>query len=655
MFNHECTQRNGEVVGACMDGFLFGACCQLPLDMIGELMESDVTPTKIENNNLYSSYIKTTSSPSTLAPLSGLITSSGVSQITNALLNGVIPTAQDNAVVQVDGNQYFSTTGVTHPTAPDTILINHNNVINSDDFKMPSTQIAEDRKTTVIDQTTPSYKPELPIIQISISNPPYYTQSPGYHKPLFVPKPVILSNNDKYVLVPTISNSKPNKTQEFDSIVNILHMLNESTTAKYGSSSTKKPPSTSYVFSSTSTRRPGYKPETRTTTKKAPSHVSSTSAPPRKSSSTTQGKPTYVTKRPSTSTKPVKISGGTKPHSTKKPISTTLHYIPSSTFRPLKTTYANRPEAFTVTKKPPSTSYVYSSTVSKRPTTSAYVAGPTFSVTPSSSTDGSSSPPPPTVIVLGPLSTDASPKPPTPTTIIPIRKPVSHVTINNHITQNIYSSERPLPTVLITPKPSTTFKPLIDDSEVIETATSPYDMVNFPPVRNPNLNMSVPVFDEDESTPPFIEDDVLNKKVESLVNKIIQGLQEPFSGLKDVVYNKNKTSSSLNVTTKKPIKKQGTTKRPTTKPGTSAVTSGRPPSGRPPSGRPSTPKPINQKKTTTKRPTTISSTKKPTTTIKKTKPPKKITTTPLTTEAEEVTTILNSVSNDYKTRKYNKF
>ncbi|GLH00886.1 Uncharacterized protein GBIM_07146 [Gryllus bimaculatus] len=30
MFNYECTRRGGEVVGACMDGFLFGACCKLP-------------------------------------------------------------------------------------------------------------------------------------------------------------------------------------------------------------------------------------------------------------------------------------------------------------------------------------------------------------------------------------------------------------------------------------------------------------------------------------------------------------------------------------------------------------------------------------------------------------------------------------------------
>ncbi|XP_054281294.1 serine protease filzig [Macrosteles quadrilineatus] len=30
MFNYECAQRNGQVVGSCMDGFLFGACCKLP-------------------------------------------------------------------------------------------------------------------------------------------------------------------------------------------------------------------------------------------------------------------------------------------------------------------------------------------------------------------------------------------------------------------------------------------------------------------------------------------------------------------------------------------------------------------------------------------------------------------------------------------------
>lgn len=32
MFNFECQQQRGKVVGACLDGFLFGACCHLSTD-----------------------------------------------------------------------------------------------------------------------------------------------------------------------------------------------------------------------------------------------------------------------------------------------------------------------------------------------------------------------------------------------------------------------------------------------------------------------------------------------------------------------------------------------------------------------------------------------------------------------------------------------
>jgi hypothetical protein len=39
MFNYECSLRKGEVVGACMDGFLFGACCQLPANQLSENLE----------------------------------------------------------------------------------------------------------------------------------------------------------------------------------------------------------------------------------------------------------------------------------------------------------------------------------------------------------------------------------------------------------------------------------------------------------------------------------------------------------------------------------------------------------------------------------------------------------------------------------------
>lgn len=115
MFNHECSERNGQVVGACMDGFLFGACCQLPSGAAGELLEiSSLPPIEQQKTRPMST---ATMRPQTTPMLD--ITATGLSQITAALLNtgGMLPTAQDNVVVQVGGGdvQHFSTTGVTHP------------------------------------------------------------------------------------------------------------------------------------------------------------------------------------------------------------------------------------------------------------------------------------------------------------------------------------------------------------------------------------------------------------------------------------------------------------------------------------------------------------------------------------------------------------
>ncbi|KAJ8961648.1 hypothetical protein NQ317_014269, partial [Molorchus minor] len=108
MFNHECIQRNGNVVGACMDGFLFGACCQLPAkEATGELLSSDINPWL---GPVPSAWV--TNKPETTSSFD--ITSNGVSQITAALLNpNILPTAQDNAIVQVNHEEppYFSTTG----------------------------------------------------------------------------------------------------------------------------------------------------------------------------------------------------------------------------------------------------------------------------------------------------------------------------------------------------------------------------------------------------------------------------------------------------------------------------------------------------------------------------------------------------------------
>lgn len=78
------------------------------------------------------------------------------------------------------------------------------------------------------------------------------------------------------------------------------------------------------------------------------------------------------------------------------------------------------------------------------------------------------------------------------------------------------------------------------------------DFNNFPPVRNPNLNSTgqvgtATIEDYDISTPPFIEDDLLNDKMSLLVNKIVESLKDNFHELADVV--ENKTLSSARPTT----------------------------------------------------------------------------------------------------------
>lgn len=554
MFNHECAQRNGEVVGACMDGFLFGTCCKLPDGVVGELAESDLNSSNYPDNIMLQEMNHTTTTQAN--PMIGHLTSSGVSQITNTLL-GILPTAQDNAVVQVDVDD-FSTPGVTHPTAPDTVIHNVFNDIDPDEFRP---NLANKFATPKPVSTTSSYV-KKPIYS---KPPPIVTNT--YTRPVFKPKPQ-KPDEEQYVLVPTISHeTKPNKTQEIESIVNIIQMLNgsSSTSSAFQYSPTKKPV---YIFSTVDSQL----------TKKPPStsYVFSTTLPPRRT--TTSRATTSASLKTKLTTKyPTKIY--TKP---------TPLQVSSSSFRPSHSTFANSPDAFITTKKPPSTSYVYSTTLSKRPAISTEpTTTPTYSTASTNSVSNIFSALPsitPAVIVLAPATPTYSTDSPTFNSRpnMPQRRPVAQVTINNHITHNVYSSsERPAPTVLITPKPSTTAFPLnaVTDPEsvYIEAETSPNEMNNFPPVRNPNLNMSIPVVTDD--MPEFMEDDVLDTKVESFVNKIILGLQEPLQGLQEVVVNDNSSLllNSVGSTTKKPIKKTGaTTKKPAAKPTQNAKPTAKP-------------------------------------------------------------------------------
>lgn len=162
---------------------------------------------------------------------------------------------------------------------------------------------------------------------------------------------------------------------------------------------------------------------------------------------------------------------------------------------------------------------------------------------------------------------------------------------------------------------------VVDDNGIVVSSTpsddlytSPNDLINFPPVRNPNLNTTAQISgatidDDDISTPQFIEDDLLNDKMGLLVNKIVESLKDNFHDLADIVENKTVTKRPAPSATT--IQLRPVTTLPTKKP---------------PQRAPSTTTTITTTTTTaTKRPVTVTkpstnrpnrrTTKKPATTV----------------------------------------
>lgn len=716
MFNHECATRQGIVVGACMDGFLFGACCQLPGSTAGELLESEQHHPSLANNIL-ELQTKTTYGPTVD------VLSNGVSHITESFLeNQAITTAQDNEIVQINGRpeDFGYSPGIIHSSTPETLVLHSDNEIDPLEFKIPEfTQTTDRSSTSRVEDATAAYtggtvNPGL--IQIAVSHAPYLTSSQSFQRPMFRPRPTTSTRpqiEDKYVLVPTITHPiKPNKTQEFDTIVNIVHLLNDTstpipflsssrpstiylqytdeqkrpTTLSYNSATTKyptktsskRPSSTPLTVSSTVTKRPtSSSSKTKATSKKPPStsYVYSTTIPPRRTTQPVRKTPSPTTTKKPTTKKQTYIyppstlrPGAAYASSTTRPITTPTKYGSYTTGRPTTNKYSatSRPGTVTPTSKPPSTSYVTGPTPPRRPATvSSHIAGPSYSVvspTKTGYTTTYASPPPP-VIVFAPITAEDRPSYQQEVTTTARPKPVTQLTINNIVTANnnyhFSTSERPPPTVLITPKPPSSiitagsYRPVIVTTDYttnaeLEIETSANDMNNFPPVRNPNLNISAQVASTEEdfefTTPTFIEDQVLDKKVESFVNKIVQSLQEPFNELKDVVYKTNVTSFT---STKRPttVKKSTTTKRPLR---VSLPSSTRPTtSQRPTTLRLTTRKPTT-KRTTTARTTTTTVV---TTTTRRTKPTRRITTTPAPVEDEYEDENATDEELDYRRRK----
>ncbi|XP_054739259.1 serine protease filzig [Anastrepha obliqua] len=180
----------------------------------------------------------------------------------------------------------------------------------------------------------------------------------------------------------------------------------------------------------------------------------------------------------------------------------------------------------------------------------------------------------------------------------------------------------PTPTYPPFPIPGEKFGAPVEE----ETYTSPNDFVNFPPVRNPNLNMSATssavTTDLELSTPAFVEDGVLKDKMNTLVNKIVESLQGNFDALADMIDDVNNTAPAAPVstyqaagaaTTRKPTRKptRTATAKPTTKrPAVTRVTT-KQPTRRPAA---STQRPVTRRTTTTRRPTTRKPARRTTTT-----------------------------------------
>jgi len=166
-----------------------------------------------------------------------------------------------------------------------------------------------------------------------------------------------------------------------------------------------------------------------------------------------------------------------------------------------------------------------------------------------------------------------------------------------------------------------------------ETYTSPNDFVNFPPVRNPNLNMSAAssavTSDLDLSTPSFVEDVVLKDKMHTLVHKLVASLQGNFDALADMIEEpgSNKTAATYQAgaggaakpvrvaTTRKPVR-VATTTRPkvTTKKPVTRVTT-KAPNKKTSAVSSTTSKPVTRRTTVAAKVTTTTrkpATKKPT-------------------------------------------
>lgn len=609
-----------------MDGFLFGACCRLPPGHTFELPDADLlldnTPFPPDNPN---SIVATSKRPE-------YIESSSISELLNNpnLHVSAHPDADTVLLTGLDRPAAVTKRPSSVPTQPELSTFSY----------VQSNSVDEQ-------PSTPKYRPEE---KSTLSVTPTYYSTASKWATSFRPNPTPSHEYDEgLVLVPTITK-RPESVPNSESINHIITLLNdtggglvdpglgpEPEIITLGNSSPaglstwvavngKPSPSTSWKPDTTghskippsyTTLRPGFSSgSTSSHHVVGPSfdvftthHGTSKPAPtvivlgPLSSDITTAA--TSSTKRPAIITSSNKISTTTATLATKRP----------STVKPST--------GFFITKRPSSTSALIttrpsSTQLNNRPTTQ-YSDQPTalFTFRPTLSTTQFTNRP-------SPVPTHFTDQPNLGTTSFTIRPSSGSTQVASrpgsgaiYVTNSQGTTYRPTSgTTVVSNRPWVT-----TSIDYPETTLGADHLANFPPVRNPSFNMTQherpPVvlppnpedlfIVDDFPTPTFVEDDKLNNKLQTFVDKIVLSLDGNFQDLEEVLNTgKNLTTTSVITTRRPPTSKRPTQVTPTRRPTVTGSTPVRKPStsttSRPQTSRPQSTRPIQ---TTRPRPSTI--------------------------------------------------
>ncbi|XP_017303826.1 serine proteinase stubble-like, partial [Diaphorina citri] len=707
MFNYECTQNGGSVVGSCIHGFLFGACCKLlPGASVSTLNVPTSSPT---SKPTPSPYISDKSSTTIYKPFvdyhpaaetillhkNGSIVEDhiGPEQFGFFTKPQIKPTNFVPQKVSTSHNSFTDLNKISTDSSYNSSQINQINKLNTPTksplsttkyANSPVTRTPDSASSSSFSNQSNSTLKHAGVSLMRSTTPNYPSTSTKKYSPSYY-------DSDNMVLVPTLTaGDKPQSEGQSnqESINHILSILNNSDHASSEPepmvATTKSPSQTLYTWVSVD-GKPEKAPSTNnyyyssTTIKPTNNYFYTTGSTSGGSISHTPSMGSSVTHHipgPSFQVTPeIKITP--KPpasstldpvptvivlsslHTTQKPYQKPIYDHPSSTTvgynnPPYQPTYQSssthkiKPISSGNTKYPSSTSTVqilYTSTI--KPTNKPITQSSTITISPKPN-----SPKPTPGVQETVMISVSSPKPQYDSA--PSKPDYSTNSIYHQQTvqqETLKPGYYPSPVLFSTPQQN----PVINSTE---------DLIAFPPVRDPNVNFTAtqgekPLitatttfgdYGDEDATPQLAVDEHLDSKVHVFVEKIVQSLQGNFEDLEKVLLSgenrQNITISNDPVPTKKPFG-PNTTKRPSP----NKKPTKKPKPTKPLATKPTTPNPYKPTSLYTTQPfRTIrpSPNKKPT---KKPKPTKPLATKPTTPNPYKPTSLYTTLTSILPTKK----